>query len=349
MAFNASTLHVNVPLTDLANRFTPEMEGYLWSRLLPPKVVTKRSDLIRQIDKGNLLRLYDLRAGDASRIQEVQFKVNSNLSFNAIDYGVQTILRNTERMEADEILQYDQEQMFTALVSMHTNLEYVTITQTLRDTSLLTNNVTLTAAEYWDNRTSMDSDPILDLTAACMSVFTKTTKMPNVIVMHAYVWRAIQQHPKVLARGPVHPTGSGIVTIPMFEEILGVQSGTIHVTAQQYNRGNQGGSDLFTSMIGPDTIVAYVGPPSQRAYSLGYSFMFQDGSAGGDPQVIKEIEAPFVVYEFPDNGLFDVRGATVHRLVGALDQKVLVSDAGYLIKNCVDYSNAALYGQMLAY
>lgn len=351
MAFNNSTLHVNVPLTDLANRFTPEMEGYLWSRLLPPKVVTKRSDLIRQIDKGNLLRLYDLRAGAAARVQEVQFKVNSSLTFNAIDYSVQTILRNTDRMEADEILQYDQEQMYTALVSMHTNLEYVTIKQTLRDTALLTKNVTLLPAEYWDNRFSIDSDPIADLLTAVNSVFIETTKMPNLIVFHTYVWRAIQQNARVLARAPVHPTGSGILTLAAMEEILGVDPGTICVTAQQYTVNKEGSTadDTFTSMIGPDTIVAYVAPASQRAYSLGNSFMFQDASAGGDPQIIKEIEAPFVVYEFPDNGMFDVRGATVHRLVGGLDQKVLVPGAGYLIKNCVDYSNQALYGTSMLY
>ena len=64
-------------------------------------------------------------------------------------------------------------------------------------------------------------------------------------------------------------------------------------------------------------------------------------------QLIKEIQAPFVVYEFPDNGFLDPRGATIHRLVGGLDQKVLVPEAGYLIKNCVDYTNTAAYGNFL--
>lgn len=342
--FTSSTLHVSVPLTDLAVAFRADEQGYLWSSLLPPKVVRKRTDLIRQIDKGQLLRKYDLRAGAGGRIQEVQFKVGSNLSFNAIDYAVQAVMRNTESMEADEILQYTQEQMYHALIAMHTNIEVVTVKETLRNASIMTNNVTLVASQYWDNYTSLDSDPIDDLKVGVLSVFSKTGKMPNIIVMHAYVWDRIQRHPRVMNRGPVHPQGLGIVTIEGLEKILGVEPGTIRVTAQKYNTAGEDLTPTFRSMIGPDTIVAYTSAPSIREYGLGHSFMFQDSSAGGDPQLIKEIQAPFVVYEFPDNGFLDPRGATIHRLVGGLDQKVLVADAGYLIKNCVDPTDAAYQG-----
>ncbi len=344
MAFTQSTLHVSVPLTDLALAFRPNLNGYLWSTLLPPKVVTKRTDLIRQIDKGNLLRQYDLRTGKGGRVQEVQFKVGSNLSFNAIDYSIQAILRNTERMEADEILQYDQENIYHCLVGMNTNIEIVTIKQTLRDPAIITNNVALLTAEQWDNYTSPLSDPIGDIQTGCLQIFAKTGHMPNCIVMHAFVWNRIQQNPQVLARGPVNPTGQAIITIPMFEEILGVQPGTVKVTAQQYNNALEDQTPNYVSMIGPDCIITYSEAPSIRSYGVGYSYMFQDSSAGGDLQTIKEIEAPFVVYEFPDNGLFDPRGATVHRLVGGLDQKVQVTDAAYLIQNCVDYTNPRYAG-----
>lgn len=337
MAFNTSTLHISVPLTDLAVAFRPELEGYLWSTLLPPKVVTKRTDLIRQIDKGNLLLRKDLRAGKGGRVEEVQFKVGENLSFSAIDYAVQAILRNTERMEADEILQYDQENIYHCLIAMHTNIEVVTIKETLRDPNVLTNFVALNPAEYWDDYSSPLSDPVDDIKVGVLQVFVKTGHMPNQIVMHAMVWDRVQRHPKVLARGGVHPTGNAIVTIAEFERIIGVEPGTMKITAQQYNNANEGQTPNYVSMIGPDTIITYSEAPGIRSYGIGYSYMFQDSSAGGmDVQAVKEIEAPFLVYEFPDNGLFDPRGATVHRLVGGLDQKVQVADAGYLIQNCVD-------------
>jgi hypothetical protein len=338
MAFNTSTLHISVPLTDLAVAYRPEEDGYLWSTLLPPKIVTKRTDLIRQIDKGNLLRWQDLRTGKAGRVQEVQFKVGSNLTFNAIDYAVEAVLRNTERAEADEILQYDQENIYHCLIAMHTNLEIVTIKQTLRDPTVLTNNVSLTSQYYWDNYSSPLSDPVDDIITGINQVFVRTGHMPNQIVMHALVWDRVQRHPLVLARGGVHPTGNAIVTVEQFERICRVDPGTLKITAQQYNNALEDQTPNFVSMIGPDCIITYSEAPSIRSYGIGYSYMFQDSSAGGNDsvQAVKEIEAPFLVYEFPDNGQKDPRGATIHRLVGGLDQKVQVTDAGYLIQNCVD-------------
>ena len=78
MSFLNSELHLNVPLTDLAVRFSPIEAGYLWSKLLPPKVVNKRSNFIRQISKGQLLRIGDYRVGTGGQVQEIQFKVDDS-------------------------------------------------------------------------------------------------------------------------------------------------------------------------------------------------------------------------------------------------------------------------------
>lgn len=347
MPFLSSELHINVPLTDLAVAYRPIENGYLWSKLLPPKVVNKRSNFIRQIDKGQLLRHYDLRVGKGGRVQEVQFKVGANLSYLCIDYAVEAVMRETEDMEADAILEYVQEQMYHSLIAMHSNIELITVKQTLRNTAIMTQNFTLTPSEYWDNYGSQDSDPIEDLRAAVLSVFAKTTHMPNVIVMHAYVWDRVQRHPSVLARGGVHPTGNAIVSIAQFEDILGVEHGTMMITSQQYNTALEDQTADFRSFIGPDTIIAYCDPASVRNYSLGQSFMFQRASVGGAGEIIKDLEAPFVVYEFTDQGMKDARGATIHRLVGGLDQKVLVPEAGFLIVDCVDKTRTDRYSNFL--
>lgn len=348
MSFLNSELHLNVPLTDLAVRFSPIEAGYLWSKLLPPKVVNKRSNFIRQISKGQLLRIGDYRVGTGGQVQEIQFKVDNSLQFNCIDYAVEAVLRQTEDMEADEILQYAQEQIYTCMISMNGFVEYVTIKQTLRNPATLTQNFSLTPSEYWDNYNSQASDPIEDLKVACLKVFVATTKMPNMIVMHAMVWDRVQRHPRVLARGGVHPTGNAIVSIAQFEDILGVEHGTLCITTQQYNTALEDQTPVYSSFIGPDTIVAYCEPSSVRNFGLGQSFMFQRASAGGANEIIKDLEAPFVVYEFPDVGQKDPRGATVHRIVGGLDQKVLVPEAGFLIQNCVDATRTDWYGTALA-
>ena len=346
MAFNSSQLHINVPLTDLAVAYRAEEDGYLWSVLLPPKVVNKRSNLIRSIDKGQLLRTYELRSGKGGAVSEIQFKVGANQSYMAVDYSVEAVLSGTESMEADEILEYEAEQIYACAIAMNTNLEIVTIRDTLRSTAVMTSNVTLLPASYWDNYNSLQSNPVEDIKVGCLRVRVATGHMPNKIVLHDYVWDRVQRHPTVLARGGVHPTGGAIVSIPQFEEILGVAPGTITLTAQQYNTALEDQTPEYRAMIGGDCIIAYVAPPSTRSYSLGCSFQFNGSSVGGSGEIVKDLEAPFVVYEFPTWDR-DARQSVVHRLVGGLDQKVLVPEAGYLIKSCVDVSNQARYGTML--
>lgn len=348
MAFLSSQLHVSVPLTDLAVAYRQDLKNYIWSELMPPKVVSKRSDLIRQINKGNLLRTYEMRSGKGGNVQEIQFKIDQNQSYNAVDYAVQAVLSNTEAAEADAILEYEAEQIYHCVVAMETNMETITIRDTLRNTSIMTQNVTLLPATYWDNYLSLDSNPVEDLKVACLQVFLATGYMPNKITMHALVWDRVQRHPSVLARGGVHPTGNAIVTIEQFEKILGVAPGTMRITANYYNAAREDQTPSYRAMIGPDTIVAYCAPPSDRSFSLGYSFQFNASSVGGGAgEIVKDLESPFAVYEFPDVGLRDVRGATIHRLVGGVDQKVLVPEAGYLIKNCVDGANQSKYGTYL--
>jgi hypothetical protein len=234
---------------------------------------------------------------------------------------------------------------------MHTNLEVMTIKETLRDPAQITNNATLTAPTFWDNYNSPVSDPISDLKAAVLQIHTRTEHMPNVILMHAFVWDQLQRHPRVLARGPVHPYGAGIVTIPMMEEILNVAPGTIKITTKQYNVAPDPGVADFRSMIGPDVIIAYVAPPNTRTYGLGTTFMFQgksegSGYTGENLNVVPELGgAPFIVYQFPFyDG--DPRGAQALNLVGGIDQKVIVQDSGYLLRNVVDKTNPR-YGNFL--
>ena len=349
MSYTASQLHVNQALTDLAVRFSVDEEGYLWHKILPVKIESKRSNIIRQISRANLLRNYDLRVGRGGVVPEVQFKLDANLTYNCQDYSVQAVISNTEAAETDDILQYEQELIYHTWVAMQTGIEYVTLKQTLRDTSVLTQNVTLTASQLWDNPNSQASKPISgDLIPAVTTVRVQTGHDPNVIIMHEMVWRKLQLHPETLARGGVHPTGNAIVSIEQMERILEVPPGTIHVTKQFYNLGLEDQAEIPTSFVGPDVIVAYVEQPGVRTYGLGSTFMFQSNKMDkGYAPNVDEIEAPFLVYEFPDWGQRDVRGATIHRIVGGLDQKILNAKAGFLIKGVVDSSRTDLYSTFL--
>lgn len=347
MPFLDSNLHINEALTDVGVGFRQDEEGFLWGKLLPQKIVKHRSDYIRQIDKGQLLRKYDLRVGQGGRIEDIQFKIGQNLFYNAIDYAVEATMRATEASNADEILQYEQELIYHALVAMHNNLEVVTIKETLRNTSFMTNNTDFSAsvADQWDQYNSVSSDPVEDLKRRVLRIKSRTGRAPNICVMHDMVWDVVQRHPSVLARGGVHPTGNAIVTKEQFEKICDLPPGSLITTSMTYNLAAEDQTADFRSFIGPDVILAYVEAPGLRSYGLGYTFMWP-GEIMGDMTKKAGIEAPFVVLQFPDNNR-DPRGANVLRVVGGIDQRVLVADAGELLIKVVNQANTDAYGSFL--
>lgn len=348
MAFLESTLHVSVPLTDYAQKFIPNQEGYVWSKMLPIKNVRKRTDLIRAFNKGQTLRRWDLRGGSGgSDVQEVQFKMDPNKSFNCQDYAVQAIIRTTERMEADEILMYEKEMFDQAIQAMTTNLEGLVVMDVLRNTSVLTTNTSLTRDYQLDNWFSPLSDPLNTLNAGIWSIRNATTFKPNRVLMHYMTLNQICRHPKVVGLRNVSSTG--FITKDELEDMLELDRGTIITTDAQYNAAAMGATDSFKAFIGSDIVMAYAPPPSIRTYGLGSMFMFQDTVVGTEGEAIPEIQAPFVVYTLPDlAGQWDVRGGSyAQRLVGGLDPKVLNPTAGYLIQNAVNGADTARYGSAI--
>ncbi len=352
MPYLDSDLHVNEAMTDFASAFRQDIEGYLWSKLLPVVVTRHRSDFIRQFDKGALLRRYDLRVGKGGRIQDVSFAVDQNLRFNAVDYSVEATMRATESSNADSIIEYEQELTYTALVNLHTCIEALTIKDTLRNPSVMTNNTDLSANpnEQWDSMNAVMSDPVADVSGSVLRIKSRTGHAPNLCVMHDFTWNIVQRHPSVLARGPINPSGAGIVTKAVFEEICGLEPGSLVTTSMTYNTAVEGATPDFRSFIGPDVIIAYTQAAGPRNYGLGQSFLWP-GEKMGNLAERAGIGAgtggvPFMVLQYPDHNR-DPRGANVLRVVGGLDQKVLVTDAGELLLNVVDKTNAALYQNFL--
>lgn len=333
MAFLPSTLHVNRPLTDLVVSYAPSSDGYLRDKLFPRKPVAHKADQIRQISRAQLLRLYPMITGPGGRVHQVQFGTDTTLTYNATTFALETTLDNEERQNADTELAYDMRQMQAPLLGLNQGLEQLAIVNTARQTSILTQNATLGTSTYWSNYSSSSSDPIEDLMTACMRVNTQTGKKVNFIGMDLFVWKKLAQHPNVLSRSPVHttPAGGQIMTPSLLEQVLEAycEKGSVHITMQRYNSANEGATEVLTSFMGPDVIVAHTDAPSAMpgSYGLGFEFAW-NGMSGSDP---------FLVLQYQDLNRGPL-GSDVLRLVAAVDYKVTNPKAGYLIKTTVDTS-----------
>lgn len=351
MAYNSSLLHLPVPLADLAVSFRADMTQYMWDSLLPIKMVTKRFDLIRAFNKGNQLRRHELRTGSRGQgLARVRFKLDPEKSYLCQDYAVEALTDNREEQEADDIVQYASEHIYNLTLAMQTGMEYLTINETLRSASVMTNyeDLSLTPEYQYDNKGSPDSDPIVQWRRICNTIRVKTGgHRVNRCVMSSFTWQKVQENSHLLALGNFRTYENAFAIARYVEDYCNMEPGAIRITDAQYNSAKEEQTDALRLFIGPDVIFAYVEPPNTRTYGLGLSFMFPGGSEGPINVAVPEIRAPFSVLSFPDLGQETVFGGTKIRIAGGIDQKILNADAGYLVKNAIDGSNTALYGDWL--
>lgn len=343
-----SGLHTSVPLTNYAIAWKPREPNYFFtSRFLPYLSVSHERDLIRTIDKGRMLQIYEAAVGTSQKTSPViEFGIGPNKSFQCQPYSFDGVINHYDAQRADSVLNYEKRQVAAPRFALAMYLEK-------KGAGILTdpanydgNTKALAGAELWDDYASNDSDPVEDLIDLLMTVNNEEGVKCNELTMDKLVWRIVSQHPKVRARAAIHAEGRplGIVTVEDLEKILEpwLEKGAIKITAGRYNGaqdpGDSGSSTTITdvrSFIGPNVIAAYVEPPSIESIGFGYTFCFaglgaDDGLGGNEPMAVLEYE---------DNSIRP-KGGTRLVLASSIDQKIAYPSTGYLLRSVVDTSNA---------
>ena len=344
--FLDADLHPSVPDTELAVRFTPDPGGYCGEEILPVRPVQKKNDLIRQINQANIVQRRDLRVGGRGNLAKVQFRLDANQSYFAADYAVTAWCDNGERAQADSILQYDQEQLFTAVEAYKVNSELV-LTGVLRDTNVMTQNYTVTAVEYFNDYNATGDGPFRIIKNGIENVVLSTGGRAGSensvgvlrITMHRWTWSYLSEHPDILGKAPVHtlPAGAQTMTQEMFLKALGFSESAVgkgkvqlRIVAGFYNSADEDATPSYQSYIGRDIIISYTEAQSPRSMSLGYTMAWAGPQANGEPSGL-----PLVVYRVP-MPWEGQHGGEMVKVVGSYDAKIIFPGAGFLIKNALD-------------
>ena len=334
MAFSQSNLHISRPLTDLVVAYDPAQDGMLRNFFFPRKPVDKLSNQIRQISKADMLRLYDMKAAGDSKVQEVQFRTDTTLSYSAQVYAAEAVISQLENLNADEELEYEQRQTMAAFSAMSVNLEWQAINGVLRNTAAMTQNATASVSSRWDNYSSSASDPIADLLSAITLVQLQTGKKFNRLAMGQYTWRKLQQHPNVLSRVTFSGGAGSLLTLEILAGLLDIEGGAknIVISPATYNSARHGETAIYKQFIGSDVLIARVEDPSLSDFGLGHEFAFSGFNGDG-----------FAAIKYPDPAR-GVLGSDLVKIVSMVDYKVLNPTAGYLLKTVLNTASAEYGG-----
>ena len=357
MPVRQSTTHVPRPLESLVLAYTPDEDQYLFQAAAPKLPVKHKSDTIRKESKGALLQNIDLSIGSTGQFPSVSLVMDPSQQYLTVPYGIEVVLNDDERANSDSEIAYDQRMVKFGMVAMMTHFEYVAIKQKLRNAASYAGNVIALGPpagsgpgpRQWSNYNSLKSDPYSDHLFVCGQIENRTTKRPNFIGYHARTWDTIVNHPRVKARAEREMGGGAYMTIELWERILRLKPGTIHLTTANFNVVKNG--EDYRSFVGCDAIFAYNEPQNLANQGFAQTFWFtgiENSSGMKDYSVTGQEDltpaGDIVVRSYPAPWIG--KGATVVKIFGEWDLKILNPQAGFLLQNVVDPTDPMYLGDL---
>ncbi len=339
-------VHVKQRLTDISVRF-PSEQKYVGKDFFPDKTVKNLTDFIPHWNKSNILRLDELAmsAPDDELPSEVELILDADDSYQCRVYAVRAPDKVITRRNADPALDYDLERTFAVRNRLDLRLEYLRVKQTLRNTGIMVNNMTLSAAQRFDNYTSGASLPV-SIPRTIIANMRKLNggRPPNCVRMDSLVKNAIVQSEefkdftKFNVVSSAKPIGSEDMIAAMWE----LEPGSVQCSDATYSiaspkvpastAAQSAATPVVKSFLGGDIIFAYVAEPGIRTYGLGAEFRFSGYNTD-----------PYAIISVPQDNRGAIPGTDI-RGISILDPHVYNPDSGFLLKGCVDVTDVAYLG-----
>jgi hypothetical protein len=288
-------------------------EGTIAEQLLPTIKTAQYSGKLAKYG-NNHLRIENSVKGGRGAYRRVEAITRSTNTFQIEGHGLESIVtaedyRNVTvgfRAEEDEVM---------GLTTMLLLEKEKLLADTLRNTAVITQNVTLAGNSQLSDYTN--SDPIGVINTALNAIRGGSGKAPNVAVMDWSTAQTLRAHPKFLGMGFQYLT-RGMLDDAALATILGVQK--ILIAQATYVSSMEGQADTVSTIWGKDIVLA-VAPDNAQPYqtSLGYL-------------VTLEGETPRKVYKNP---VYNPPGSTSILVEDNYDMLISNASAAYLIKNAV--------------
>jgi len=312
----------SMPLTKASLAYMNKVEDFIWFKVAPKVMVKSKSGKIYDYGK-DALRIVDTAKATNGRYNKMNLTVSKTDHFYLNKYGLTGDVLEDDVEEAEAPINAEQD---TSEVILHKLLldGEKKIADSLRSTSVITQNVTLTGTSKWSDYTNGVSDPVDDIRTAVDTVRAATGLVPNTLILGYAAMETLKFHPNMKAYFP----GAAQITGDMLKSAIGrlFNIKNLIVGSAVYTDTNLGAADeALTDVWGDDVIVAYIEQkPKLKSQTLCATYMRKTAV-----QTLKL-------------GAKDIgeRAATeeVYSMIiqkTEYDQVVVNKNCGYLIKDCV--------------
>ena len=250
-------------LSNVSNSY--QSAGFVSELILPMISPAQYSGLLGGYG-NNHLKLEGMLAGGLGKYKNVNPITTTQTPYNIGSYGLEGFVSARDRANYDQPFEAERD-MVAGLTSLITIFKEVTLASSMANSAILTQGVTLTGTDQWNDYTN--SDPVDDISTGKATIKLFTGVLPNFLVFDWKVANTLKYHPKILANLGFNYARPGGLTAQELAMAFDVEK--VYVPTCNYDSAKEGQASVFTPIWGKNTYLGYA-PTSAAPFqaSLGY-------------------------------------------------------------------------------
>lgn len=292
----------------------PPSYDYLCEQILPEVKSKQYSGLLGKYGKSHL-RIVSSVAGGRGKFRRVEPIVTSTQQFLIESHGLEGFVSKQDYANKEDPFDAERDEVMGVTTMIHTEKEF-SLASTLRSTSILTQNQTLSGTSQFSDYNN--SDPLAVMNAARKAVRDGCGMRPDTLILDEDVADILAFHPQLIDYLGYKQARPGGLTYEELAKAFKVKR--ILVANAQYNAAKEGQPDSMVNIWGKDIILAVCPTKAEIGQvSLGY-------------MIRPEGSEPRKVYKQPN---FNPPGSTSILVEDEYCKLISNAGAGYLIKAAI--------------
>lgn len=297
-------------LTNVSNKYVPR--DYLSERILPVITVRQTSGKLGSYGNDHIRIETFLHSGDGP-FPRIKVRNRNTTDFVLQKHALSAVIPEEEFENVEQPFDARKDTTDHVTSLLWTEKEKG-LADTLGDTSVITQNVTLSGTSQY---TDVDnSNPLDDFSNARRTVRGLVGQKPNIAVMNGQVQDVLMIHPQILDRLGFKQNRTGMITNQELARALDVDE--VLVSDTLVNTAKEGQTDVITTIWG-DHITFIVAPKSAAKNQISLGYRIQKNQ-------------PRRVNRFT---LDDPTGAEQINIDDNYDQLISNANAAFLIKDAI--------------
>jgi hypothetical protein len=299
-------------LTAASSKFVPT--GFISEVLLPFIGVVQTTGKFGKHGLGHL-RIVNTLAGGRGRFPSVDVRTYSTVNYEIEAHGLEGMVSPQDYRNVED--PFDAEKDETDAISTMLFLgKEKSLADTLADTAVLTQNVTLSGTSQFSDYAN--SDPLSVAATARKAVRDGSGMAPNALWMDWAVYNVLRFHPAVLDYLGFKDSRPGGLTGEELAKAFDVKR--VLIAESMYNSAKQGQADVLAPIWGKHM---WFGVAPEKAAKDQVSLGYRLGYAGKSPRQVSKWD------------LNNPSGAKAILVEDHYDQLLSNAGAAYLVKNAI--------------